>query len=299
MKKSLRTTLALVGAAGLIGLAGCASEPEAAATVDNGDNQNVTIAVFNGWPEGEAVSHLWANVLDEQGYNVSLEYTDVAPGYLGLSDGDYDLNLDVWLPGTHASYIEEYGDDIVDLGSWNDEATLNIAVNADAPIDSLSELAANADLFGNRIIGIEPGAGLTAITQDKVIPTYGLEGFEFTTSSTAAMLTEIQAATEAGENIVVTLWHPHWAYAAFPIKDLTDPEGALGSAEGIHSYSRTGFGDDFPTLNGWMQNFAMDSASLDSLQNAMFGTGADATEYPAIVADWIAENRDWADSLTD
>ena len=231
MKKSLRTTLALVGAAGLIGLAGCASEPEAAATVDNGDNQNVTIAVFNGWPEGEAVSHLWANVLDEQGYNVSLEYTDVAPGYLGLSDGDYDLNLDVWLPGTHASYIEEYGDDIVDLGSWNDEATLNIAVNADAPIDSLSELAANADLFGNRIIGIEPGAGLTAITQDEVIPTYGLEGFEFTTSSTAAMLTEIQAATEAGENIVVTLWHPHWAYAAFPIKDLTDPEGALGTAE--------------------------------------------------------------------
>lgn len=299
MKKSLRTTLALVGAAGLIGLAGCASEPEAAATVDNGDNQNVTIAVFNGWPEGEAVSHLWANVLDEQGYNVSLEYTDVGAGYLGLSDGDYDLNLDVWLPGTHASYIEEYGDNIVDLGSWNDDATLNFAVNEDAPIDSLSELAANADLFGNRIIGIEAGAGLTEITTNEVIPTYGLEGFEYTTSSAAAMLTELQAATEAGENIVVTLWHPHWAYDAFPIKDLTDPEGALGTAEGIHSYSRTGFGDDFPTLNGWMQNFAMDSASLDSLQNAMFGSGADATEYPIIVADWIAENRDWADSLTD
>jgi glycine betaine/proline transport system substrate-binding protein len=299
MKKSLRTTLALVGAAGLIGLAGCAAEPEVAVTLENGDNQNVTIAVFNGWPEGEAVSHLWAAVLDEQGYNVALEYTDVAPGYLGLSDGDYDLNLDVWLPATHASYIEEYGDNIVDLGSWNDDATLNFAVNEDAPIDSLSELAANADLFGNRIIGIEAGAGLTEITTNEVIPTYGLDGFEYTTSSTAAMLTELQAATDAGENIVVTLWHPHWAYDAFPIKDLTDPEGALGTAEGIHSFARAGFGDDFPTLNGWIENFAMESAPLDSLQNAMFGSGADATEYPAIVADWISENRDWADSLTE
>jgi len=298
MKKSLRTTLALIGAAGLIGLAGCASEPEPGFTLDNGDNQEVTIAVFNGWPEGEAVSHLWAAVLDEQGYNVSLEYTDVAPGYLGLSDGDYDLNLDVWLPATHASYVEEYGDNIVDLGSWNDDATLNFAVNEDAPIDSLSELAANADLFGNRIIGIEAGAGLTEITTNAVIPAYSLEGFEYTTSSTAAMLTELQAATDAGENIVVTLWHPHWAYDAFPIKDLTDPEGALGTAEGIHSFARAGFGDDYPTLNGWIQNFAMESATLDSLQNVMFGSGADATEYPAIVADWISNNQDWVDSLT-
>jgi len=298
MKKPMKSTLAILGATGLVALAGCSTDAGPAATVANGDTRDVSIAVFNGWPEGEAVSHLWAAVLEDKGYDVALEYVDVVPGFVGLSAGDYDLNMDVWLPGTHADYVAEYGDDIVDLGAWNTDATLNIAVNADAPIDSLSELADNADLFGNRIVGIEPGAGLTGITEDSVMPTYGLDSFELTTSSTAGMLAELTAATDAGENIAVTLWHPHWAYAAFPLKDLTDPEGALGDAEGLHSFSRTGFGDDYPTLDGWIQNFTMDSAPLDSLQNDMFGSGADASEYDQIVADWIAENQEWVDTLT-
>ena len=298
MKKPIKSALAILGATGLVALAGCSTDAGPAATVANGDARDVSIAVFNGWPEGEAVSHLWAAVLEDKGYDVALEYVDVVPGFVGLSAGDYDLNMDVWLPGTHADYVAEYGDDIVDLGAWNTDATLNIAVNADAPIDSLSELADNADLFGNRIVGIEPGAGLTGITEDSVMPTYGLDSFELTTSSTAGMLAELTAATDAGENIAVTLWHPHWAYAAFPLKDLTDPEGALGDAEGLHSFSRTGFGDDYPTLDGWIQNFTMDSAPLDSLQNDMFGSGADASEYDQIVADWIAENQEWVDTLT-
>ena len=298
MKKPIKSALAILGAPGLVALAGCSADAGPAATVANGDARDVSIAVFNGWPEGEAVSHLWAAVLEDKGYDVALEYVDVVPGFVGLSAGDYDLNMDVWLPGTHADYVAEYGDDIVDLGAWNTDATLNIAVNADAPIDSLSELADNADLFGNRIVGIEPGAGLTGITEDSVMPTYGLDSFELTTSSTAGMLAELTAATDAGENIAVTLWHPHWAYAAFPLKDLTDPEGALGDAEGLHSFSRTGFGDDYPTLDGWIQNFTMDSAPLDSLQNDMFGSGADASEYDQIVADWIAENQEWVDTLT-
>ncbi|MEK8228064.1 hypothetical protein NKG05_21205 [Oerskovia sp. M15] len=59
---------------------------------------------------------------------------------------------------THADYKEQYGDDLEDLGYWYDDAKLTIAVNEDAPIDSIDELAANADLFGNRIVGIESGA---------------------------------------------------------------------------------------------------------------------------------------------
>jgi len=296
MKKPIKTSLAIIAAAGLTALAGCSSGP--AATLDNGDQSDLTISVFNGWPEGEAVSLLWADVLEGEGYNVELEYSDVVPGFTGLSTGDYDLNMDVWLPGTHKEYVEQFGADIEDLGSWNNDATLNIAVNDDAPIDSLEELAANADLFNNTIIGIEPGAGLTSITEEAVIPGYGLEGFDFTPTSTAAMLTELTAAEQTGENIVVTLWHPHWAYEAFGIKDLADPQGLLGEAEGIHSFSRTGFSDDFPTVTGWMENFEMDTETLDSLQNALFGSEADVSDYPEIVATWISENQEWVDGLT-
>lgn len=300
-KRFIRATA--VAAVGALALAGCASsgseaeapEGDAAATSDQTD---LTIGVFNGWPEGEAVSYLWEAILEEQGYDVELEYADAGPVFAGVAGGDYDVTLDGWLPMTHADYMTEFGDDLVDLGSWNDDAVLTLAVNEDAPITSIAELADNADAFGNRIVGIEPGAGLTGATQDSVIPTYGLESMEFITSSTPAMLAELSGAIDAGENIVVTLWRPHWAYDEFAIRDLEDPEGTLGAAEGIHSIARTGFEEDFPQLTAWLQAFEMDSELLFSLENAMFNSDASQSDYPEVVATWISENQEYVDSLT-
>ena len=282
--------------AGLIALTGCTAA-ESSATLENGDEKDITIAVFNGWDEAVASSVLWQTVLEEQGYNVTLEYADPAPVFTGLAASDYDLNLDVWLPFTHKSYMEQYGDDIVDLGAWNNEGKNAIAVNADAPIDSIAELADNADLFGNRIVGIEPGAGLTMATEERVIPTYGLEDMEYVTSSTSAMLTELTSATKSGENIAVTLWEPHWAYSEFPLKNLEDPEGALGEMESIHTYAASGFPESHPTAAGWFENFEMDLDTLYSLENAMF-VEYDGDDYAPIVEKWIDDNREYVDGLT-
>ncbi len=297
MKNRSKTIFAL-GAVGVLALSGCATSEEVATVGDgNDDNKDMSIAVFNGWDEGVAASELWKAILDEKGYNVELEYADVAPVYSGLSTGDYDLSMDIWAPVTHASYLEEYGDDIVDLGAWNEESKLTIAVNADAPVDSLEELAASADLFGNRIVGIEPGAGLTLATTNDVIPGYGLEKMEYLTSSTAAMLVELETATEKGENIVVTLWEPHWAYSKFPLKNLSDPEGALGGTEGLHSYAKTDFKTDFPTAAGWIENFKMDLDTLYSLEKDMF-IDYDGQDFGPIVANWIKNNQEYVDGLT-
>jgi glycine betaine/proline transport system substrate-binding protein len=194
--------------------------------------------------------------------------------------------------------MKTYGDDLVDLGAWNDEAKLTIAVNEDAPIDSLTELAANADLFGNRLVGIEAGSGLVTVTQNDVIPGYGLEGMDFVTSSTPAMLTELKSATDAGKDIAVTLWRPHWAYNAFPIKDLDDPDGLLGDAEGIHTVTSSTFAEEFPEVNEWLSAFRMDNDTLYSLEDAMFNTGGSGDDYGPAVADWVAQNQQWVDALT-
>ena len=260
----------------------------------------VTIGVFNGWEEGIAVSELWAYILEDEGYDVSLEYADPAPVYSGVSTNDYNVTLDAWLPITHADYVEEYADDIVDLGPWNEEASLHLAVNEDAPIESLDELADNADEFNNQIIGIDPGAGLTQITEDEVIPTYGLEDMEFTTSGTPAMLQELESSTEAGENIVVTLWRPHWAYDAYPIRDLEDPEGALGGAEAMHTFANAEWAEDEANADvvGWFENFEMDSETLYSLENVMFNENPDADDYRPIIEEWVADNQEYVDGLT-
>lgn len=269
-------------------------------TAGGGESGEITIGVFNGWEEGIAASELWAYVLEEEGYEVNLEYADPAPVYSGLSTNDYNVTLDTWLPVTHADYVEEYSEDISDLGSWNEESSLHLAVNEDAPIDSIEELADNADEFNNEIIGIDPGAGITQLTESEVIPTYGLEDMEYTTSGTPAMLQELESATEAGENIVVTLWRPHWAYEAYPVKDLEDPEGALGDAESLNVTASKEWAEDEANAEvvGWLENFEMDSETLYSLENEMFNENPDADDYRPIIEEWAAENQEYVDGLT-
>jgi len=291
----LATTTALavtLAACGSDDGSGTGSEP-AATGADAGP---ITIGIHSGWEEGIAVSHLWQHILEEQGYEVEMETADAGIVFTGLAQGDYDVNFDTWLPNTHGHYIEEYGDDIAELGVWFEEAPLTIAVNEDAPVDTLAELAENADLFDNRIVGIESGAGLTKITQEQVIPTYGLEGMDYLISSTPAMLTELSAAVDAGENVAVTLWRPHWAYDAFPIKDLEDPEGALGEPDDIYAYGNADFSATYPEVAEWIAGFQLTDEQLHSLENIMFNE-LDGNDNDAAVDQWVEENPDFIDSV--
>ncbi|MET0843073.1 MAG: ABC transporter permease/substrate binding protein [Mycetocola sp.] len=288
-------SVAAVVVVGLIVFTGFAKPAPGAA--EGEEKTDLTLAVFNGWDEGVATSWLWKTILEEKGYSVELEYADPAPVFEGLSSGDYDFTTDVWLPNTHAEYIDSYGDDIVELGAWNEDSKLTLAVNEDAPIDTIAELADNADLFDNRIVGIEPGAGLTAAMEEEVIPTYGLDDMEFLTSSTAAMLSELKSATDQDENIVVTLWEPHRAYAEYPLKNLEDTDGAFGDTESLYSYGSSEFTETSPKAAAWLENFTMDSETLMSLVEAMF-IDYEGDDYAPIVEKWISENQDYVDGLT-
>ncbi|MGO2660095.1 glycine betaine ABC transporter substrate-binding protein [Mycetocola reblochoni] len=282
-------------AAGTLALTACSGQ--ATSTTENGDASDISIAVVHGWDEGIAVSVLWEAVLEEKGYDVDLEYVDIAPAFTGLAGGDFDVFMDSWLPNTHAAYIDEYGDDITELGVWNREGRNVIAVNADAPIDSLEELADNAELFDNRLVGTDPGAGLTAMTTEKAIPQYGLEDMEFLVSSSPSMLAELDGAMAEGRNIVVTLWQPHWAYSSYELKNLEDPLGAMGGDEDMTSFSREGFADDAPVAAGWLSDFTIDMDTLASLEEHLI-VGNETAEYDGRIAEWIADNREWVDSLT-
>ncbi len=297
--RTRRTALATSALGLTVALAACSSGGDSADggdRLDNGDLSTVSIGVHSGWDEGIAVSALFSEMLEADGYTVESQEADAGVVYTGLTGGDFDVNFDMWLPTTHADYLEEYGDQMEQLGVWYDDAKLTIAVNEDAPITSLDELAANADAFGNRIVGIESGAGLTRITQDEAIPAYGLDDMEFVVSSTPAMLAELQGATDAGENIAVTLWRPHWAYDAYPVRDLEDPEGAMGEAEEIHTVGRTGFTEDYPTLTKLIEAFTLTDEQLFSLENVMFNEDG-GSDPAASAAAWLEENPDFVTDL--
>ncbi|MEX1077564.1 MAG: glycine betaine ABC transporter substrate-binding protein [Homoserinimonas sp.] len=294
MKKRHSATIS-AAAIGALLLGGCSAS--AGTSDESAEKKDVSIAVVYGWDEGIAVSVLWEAILEEKGYDVTLEYLDIGPTFTALASGEVDVFMDSWLPNTHAAYLDEYGEDISKLGVWNSEGRNTIAVNADAPIDSLDELAENAHLFDNRLVGTDPGAGLTKMTQENAIPQYGLEEMDFIVSSSPAMLAELKAATDSGENIVVTLWQPHWAYDSFPIKNLEDPKGAMGASEDMTSFSRLGLEDDSPQAAAWISDFEIDLPTLTSLETALL-VEYTGDEYSEPVAAWIDDNREWVDSLT-
>ena len=297
----LALSLAFVLAFGVMAFGGCAADDD----VDDPVNGDPVDAVPGGtinigwipWDEDIAVTYLWKALLEEQGYDIELTQLDVAPVFAGVAAGDLDLFLDVWLPVTHSDYWEQYGDSLESLGVWYEGAALTIAVPEYVDIDSLEDLPGNEDLFDGRIIGIEPGSGLMRVTREEVVPGYGLDGYEVIEGSTPAMLAELDRATSNEDPIVVTLWRPHWAYGAYPIKDLADPQGLLGDAEELSSVARPGFSAEFPDVAAWIGNFRMDDVALAELSQLVideYGAG----QEEAAVEEWLSDpaNRALADS---
>jgi glycine betaine/proline transport system substrate-binding protein len=250
------------------------------------------------WDECIATTYLWQRILEDEGYDVTLTQLDVAPVYAGLAAGDLEFFTDAWLPITHEDYWDEYGDRLEDIQIWYDKGTLELTVPAYVEdVNTIADLQGRADEFGGRIVGIEPGAGLTRLTREAIIPGYELDGYELLEGSTPAMLAELKRAIDREEPIVVTLWRPHWVYAAHDLKDLEDTEGLFGDGDKIHVIARLGFSADFPEIAEWLSNFRMDDDALATLSQLVIDEYGSGREEEA-VEEWLSDpdNRALVDS---
>lgn len=274
----------------------CTPAQDSAPAEGEDKDKELTIGAYNGWDESFATAHLLKAVLEEEGYTVNVKAFEAAPAFAGVAGGDIDIVTDVWMPVTHPQYIEEFGDKMEHLGCWYDNAKLTLAVNEDSPAKSIADLPDMADEYGGKIYGIEPGAGLTKTTEESAIPTYGLDDYEFVVSSTPAMLTQVKNATDKKENVLVTLWRPHWAYAEYPLRDLEDPEGAMGDAEIISSAARSGFSEENPKAAQIVKNLALDDEQLSTLEELMMNKYG-GSNHDEAVAEWLKENPDFAEKL--
>jgi len=295
--KRLRMGGAVVAALSLVGLSGCVSG-NSELGIDSGaaaSGKQITIGYVN-WDEDIAVTHLWDRILTDKGYSVTTkQVSDAGPMYVGLAKGDIDTYLAAWLPSTQATYWKKYGDQLTKLKTWYDKAPLTIAVPTYLKdVNSIADLQAHADDFGNTITGIEPGAGETGVVQ-KMMPKYGLSGWTLKTSSTAAMLAALKKATDAKQPIVVDLWKPHWAYATFPIKDLADPKGAMGKPDQIQAIGDGSFGSDFPYVTAMLKKFHMSDHQLSTLEQDVL---VDHKDDPDEGVDaWLQDNPNFESSL--
>src|SRR5699024_5650394 len=166
---------AMLGIGGLV-LAGC-GDTETADTGGNGDGGGpISIGAVPGWTDQTGMAYLYEYVLEENGYDVTVETLgDNAPLFQAVAQGDIDLFGSTWPERTHDVYWEEHQDSLEDLGTYYDDAKLFLAVPEYSEIQSIEDLPDHAEELDGQIMGIEPGAGLSIITEDEVMPHYGLD----------------------------------------------------------------------------------------------------------------------------
>lgn len=145
-----------------------------------------------------------------------------------------------------------------------------------------------AKKFDNRIIGIEPGAGIMSSSED-ALEAYGLSEYSLMDGSSATMTAVLADAINNEEWVIVTGWTPHWKFAEWDLKYLEDPKNIFGGAEQIHTLVRKGLAEDMPHAYAMLDNFSWTPDDMAELMILNSQDGADEYENAKL---WIEENQE-------
>lgn len=257
---------------------------------EESNKEVITLGMVN-WEENMAMGQVAKTVMEEKGYEVQFRYADIQPIFNNLLPRQkIDVFMDVWMPTTHKSYMEEYKDEIEVLGNTYKNAKTGLVVPKYVSINSIDELNDNANQFGYKIHGIDVGAGIMKNTEN-VIDAYNLQ-LELIPSTNFAMLTALKQALEQEKWIVITGWTPHSIFSRFELKFLEDDKGIFEEAETIQSVAYKGFSEDYPEITEFFKNMKFDEDEMASLLKVM---EEEKHDFEA-AEKWIKEHRETVDS---
>ena len=253
------------------------------------DEEDTVKIVYVDWATEVASAHVVQAVIEEKlGYSCQLLPVSAVAMWEAVASGDQDAMVAAWLPSLHHHYLDKHKDHVVDLGPNLENVFMGMVVPTYVTIDSVEDLKEYGNQFRERIIGIDPGAGLMTST-DKAIEDYGLKQYELVTGSDATMVETLENAIDDGEWIVVTGWTPHWKFARWDLKYLKDPLGSYGSSERIHTIVREGLEEDMPEVYELLDRFYWEPEHMEHVMLLIHENGVSPEEAARI---WISENEE-------
>lgn len=274
--------------------AGSAAASSASTAAMSGSGSHDIKLVYVEWSSCTAATNVAKAVLEQQGYQVSTISVSGAAMYSALAHNDADATVCAWLPSTQANYYTKTKNDLTNLGPNMTGTKIGLVVPDYVTISSIDQLAANAEKFQDRIVGIDPGAGEMDITH-KAIEAYKLP-LKLIDGSGATMAAALKDAIDNQQWIVVTGWTPHWMWARWKLKYLSDPKGIFGGAENIDTLVRKGLKKDMPKAYGILDAFHWTPADMQQVMAANQEPGADAAanaskwvkSHAALVSAWTS-----------
>ncbi|EZH65225.1 glycine/betaine ABC transporter [Bacillaceae bacterium JMAK1] len=275
-------------------LVACGENESGSESVEGSDSKEISLG-HTTYTEATAFAHLWTQILEEQGYDVTLNSFEKAFIFEGVAGADLDVGFVAWLPFTDDAYVQKDSEEIEiqEEAVLYEEATLGIAVPTYMEdIHTIADLQDYYDELDGTITGIDPGAAMMGITEDEVMPHYGLDEFTLSSSSEVAMVQQLDSAYQNEEPIAVTLWNPHWTFAEYDLKYLEDPDDTFGEPDDIYYMARNGLSEEHPEVVEWMNNSYFDDETISEL----LALQQELDNEAEVAATWIEENRDLVDS---
>ncbi len=207
------------------------------------EEKSITMGTLS-WEDLTPITGITKKALENSGYTVKVvEFSEWGIAYAALGKGDiqvlasqtdYAAN-DYWTKNKNR--LEKLSP--VSFGLYQ-----GIAVPKYVTIDSIEQLNENAEKFGNKIIGIEPGSGLMRDAANAVTG-YGIK-LNLLEGSTAAMTAALKSAVDRKDWVAITVWEPSWMAQKFDVKFLKDPKGIFPPPQGYYWIGHKGFAEAYP-----------------------------------------------------
>jgi glycine betaine/proline transport system substrate-binding protein len=228
------------------------------------DNKDVTITIgVTPWTSTVPPTQVAKLLLEQMGYTVKLQDADAGVVYASLAKGDVDVFMDSWLPDLHKSYMDKFGDKIDDVAiSYKEGETGWVVPTYVEGFDSMEDLNGKEGEFGNKVYGIEPGAGVS-MSSEEAIKGYQFD-FQYVTASEAAMLAQAKKSIDAKEPVLFVGWRPHSMFAKWDLKVLKDPKGYFKTQE-VHVLAHKGFDQKAPEAYEFLKRWSMPVGDIEAM----------------------------------
>ncbi|MCZ7910257.1 glycine betaine ABC transporter substrate-binding protein [Agrobacterium leguminum] len=249
------------------------------------EEKTITMGTMS-WEDLTPITGITKKVLEDAGYSVKVvSFSEWGIAYAALTKGD------IQIMASQTDYAaQDYWDKnkrrLEKISPVSHGLYQAIAVPKYVTIDSIDQLNDNAEKFGGKIVGIEPGSGLMRDAASAV-KEYGLK-LPLVEGSTAAMTAALKSAIDRKEWVAVAIWEPSWMMYKYDLKFLKDPKGIFPPAQGYYWIGQKGFSAEYPHAREVIASVYVPLADITAINGAV----NDGKTMDQAVKDWTDNHAD-------